>query len=245
MNHVGNVKISDFMNNGVVGVNVRILNVRLTRTKMIRTTERFEHESKWDYLTRLVNCFGATDLAVCYNYEKDGEKFFSKWLKVLDLWHLSENELIPDYPFLETRLGFILKVTHRTVLDCEIMFDIDDLSFMNEGMYEQLFDEYEHFPMFNNIFNKKKYIMKQLQVPCSVYWTGNKSYHISVLNMALRGLVPHERCKLKRDVLMLYGCDLQKSSERSMIALEDEKHYRSGLNKQVSGNSLFEFMYDV
>ncbi|KKL72046.1 hypothetical protein LCGC14_2088840, partial [marine sediment metagenome] len=102
---------------------------------------------------------------------------------------------------------------HRTVLDIEILIDIDD-----KGKHK-------------SIENKAKSICRKLRkenIVFSCCFTGSKSYHISILFPELRKHDNSNVQEFKGVFLKKIGGDLQKSSKNSMIALEGEPHYKSG-----------------
>ena len=172
--------------------------------------------SKEDWLWYLFNKLGYSELAVCNNYTgTDGEMYFSKWITYNELLYLG-----PSY-----KKNIIIKrATHRTILDIEIMFDIDDL-IMPIGNSKFKFASIELKSKF--IFQKLKELGKQPVV----YFTGNKSYHISIIIPELRRLSNYQRSNYKEKILKKFGGDLMKKSNRCMISMEDELHYRSGKPK--------------
>lgn len=175
--------------------------------------------TKEDFLYMLYNDMGATDLAVSYNYVKDNSLRFSKWVRYNTLMHLDFKDRVPGLPYFMTKQRFISKVTHRTVLDIELMIDVDD------NLY--------HFGLrtMPNIFNKSVSIYDRLRdggFQPVMYWTQNKSFHISVIIPELRGLSKYYKEQFKEQVLDYYGGDMMKKSSRCMIAMENSIHYKSG-----------------
>lgn len=178
----------------------------------LRRTGSMEH-----YMWYIYNKLGCTDTAYAYTYFVNGDMRWSNWVTYHTLMHLAQNEYVPGMPLCETRESFIDKVSHRTVLDIELMFDLDEKG------------------QFYSIKHKSQWIYNEL---CklghhpTVHFTGSKSYHISVLIPHLRGMAPHQRSKLKSDVFAFYGTDLMMASERKMIALEGRPHYKSLIRKK-------------
>ena len=70
--------------------------------------------------------------------------------------------------------------------------------------------------------------LKEARIPFSCFWTGSKSYHISVLSTDLRFMSPSQAKQFKAEFLDQIGADVAKSSSNTMIALEGAPHYRSG-----------------
>ena len=115
-----------------------------------------------------------------------------------------------------TREEFIKKATHRSVLDIELLIDIDEAG------------------EFASIKEKAQNIVKKLDhnnVIHTIYFSGSKSYHISILMPELREQDPYKRSEIKRDILSSLGADTQKASNRNMIALEGESHWKTGKQK--------------
>lgn len=184
-----------------------------------------EFESKEDFLFYLFNELGYDELCLCYNYkDKDDELQFSRWVKYKDLMNLNPDEYIPCFPIKITRKKFIEKVTHRSILDIEVLFDID--------YCEVMLDTIPY--TFPTIKDKAIWVIenlkKQRYQPVT-YFTGSKSYHISVL-LPLRELNPFHRIQIKQKLLYKYGADTQKASDRCLISMEGSKHYKSGKIKE-------------
>lgn len=178
--------------------------------------DRSKFENKNDFLWYILNNLGCNDLALCYSYRaKDGSLRFSKWYKYMALLHLDFNDNVPATN--DTREGFIRKVSHRTILDIEVCIDLDE-----KGKYK-------------SIRNKAKSIARKLKkagIKYKSYFSGSRSYHFSILFPKLRDANPEARKEFKSHFLSWIGADAQKASERSMIALEGEPHYKSGKNKK-------------
>ena len=187
----------------------------------ITPRKRLTTESMDDWLWYLTNKLGQEDLWLCQNYVLDDELRFSKWITYQQVKHYKENELIREaLPFCTTPKKFIPQVTHRRVLDIEILIDIDDLN-------------HPYF-LFDSILTKAKVIcmiLKEKGIPYIVYWTGSKSYHISYYDLSLRDLPERQRTVKKIKILESYGADLGKAIPKCMIALEGAKHYKSGKPK--------------
>ena len=177
---------------------------------MERRIIRDMSQSKEDFLFYLVNKLGYSDLKLAYNYTKDGETYYSKHIKYLDLMHLHQDEKIPG-TFL-TRRQFIAKASHRSVLDIELMLDIDEPE------------------PYRDIKTKAKVIFQKLRKKSfspSVYWTGSKSYHIGILIPEWREIQSWKLRDLKRHIIEFYGADGMKAGN-CLISLESHPHWRSG-----------------
>jgi len=180
-------------------------------------------ESNYDFLYKLFNQFGATELAI-QGMSQDNHflrRYFFKDLIEMDptKWikgYYNQDKLRPM-----TVLEFIESASHRTILDIEVMMDVDDI-------YHNILD-------FSDIRKKSQWIIRDLKrknKDVSVYFTGNKSYHISYIDEELRRITRSQRTKYKEGVLSHYYADLGKCSELNLIAIEGQPHYRSGRNKR-------------
>ncbi len=181
-----------------------------------------EFTNKQEYLYYLYNNLGFTNLEICISTVKGEDKVFSKWLKFSSLLEKSGEEWIKgafneaeSRPY--TRDEFIEASSHRTIMDIELMLDIDETE------------------IFSSIKDKSVYIyqnLKRLGFSPHVSFTGNKSYHISVLLPELRSLTKKGRKFIKDILIEDFGGDPQKSSERCMIAMLGAIHYKSGKPKK-------------
>lgn len=172
-----------------------------------------DFDTKEDFLWYLYNKLGCYDLKLCFSFiDNKGDLQFSKHIKYGDLLTLNPDDRIPGKNY--TKKWFIDKVSHRSVLDIELMFDIDDK------------DD------FNSIYDKATHICTKLKlnnIDYVCYFTGSKSYHISCLFPEFRN-----NPKLKQEVMIkifdLYKTDMQLKTGH-MIALEGMIHYKSNQEK--------------
>lgn len=176
---------------------------------------RLPNESKEEFLYHLTNNFGY-DVEISYNYEKNGQRLFSKWRSYLWLSQYEPCDYVPELRM--TRKEFIDKVTHRSILDIEILIDIDD---------PKPFDSIEE-----KFFWVKQELDKR-KLSYTVYFSGSKSYHISLLFPELRNYPKHVLFEMKKRFLEFLGADVQKAAVRTMIAFEGEPHWKTGKRKEV------------
>lgn len=177
--------------------------------------------TEWDtntFLYHIYNDLGVRGLRIAHNYtDDDGKLRFSKWIDYNTLMHLEPNERVEGT--YDTRKEFIEKATHRTILDIEVMLDID-----------------EPAPGFKTIKETSAAVcafLKRHGFTFVVHWTGSKSYHISFLVPEFRQKDHRHVHKLKSWILSeSLGADGMKASDNQMIAIEGEPHYRSGNPKQ-------------
>ena len=180
--------------------------------------------NKEEILYEMFNNKGYSELALSYNYSKEGETHFSKWVRYTTLAHLDWNELIPNYPILITREQFIKKASHRTVADVEILFDIDDrdLGINHKFKYSSISEKCEKIFL----------ALKELNLNPKCFHTGGKEYHISIIKPELRDMSLWHRRQVKSAVLSYYGTDLMMATNRKMISIQGTKHRKTGKLKQ-------------
>lgn len=186
-----------------------------------------EDMNKHEFLYHIYNDLGCTNLHLSFNYPN---KTWSRWVSYEELMSLDSHEQIAKFNHIITRDQFIEKATHRTILDIEILLDIDDAKHLK--MINQYYGL--DIPEFESIKDKAIHITKFLDangIDYAVHFTGNKSYHISVLIPKLREMIKYKRELFKRDVLLAWDCDTMCSCDRHMIAIEGALHYRSGKPK--------------
>lgn len=115
----------------------------------------------------------------------------------------------------DTGLGFLDKVNHRQILPFEIVLDIDD----NPSKKN-----------LNLICDK----LDSLLCKYIAFFTGSKGYHIHIKEKDLLFISPQQREKLRETMILYFKCDIAKKSEKSMIALENVPHWKTGkLKKRV------------
>jgi hypothetical protein len=172
--------------------------------------------NKEQYLYFLYNNLGCSGLKVCYNFKKeDGDIGWSRHILFEQLMDLRPGDLVPG-SYL-TRRQFIDKASHRSILDIELVIDIDDKG------------------KFKNTLNKAKSVAKKLNkkgIVYHAYATGSKGYHFHMLFPQLRDLSLTKRTEFKRRTIRKYGGDELKAGNGVMIAIEGEKHWKSGLVKK-------------
>jgi hypothetical protein len=148
---------------------------------------------------------------------------FSKWIRYEDLMHLGQKELVPGT--MQYKRNFMRDATHRSVLDIELMLDIDDKVNPEdpERPFASIWKKAIH--VYNEIRRRNQLIKPVMS------FTGSKSYHLSIIMPQLRDCKAQQRNRLKSALLGLYGADLQKKADRCMISMEGEMHYKSGKKK--------------
>jgi hypothetical protein len=173
---------------------------------------RRKGQSNIEFFYFLSNKLGYSELCICHNYYSNGMKGFSKWMNFLDLLKYEPEEYIKEV--FCTREEFINKATHRSVLDIELMIDIDEpgnhKSIKEKGM---------------DLCNR----LEKLGIFFTCHFSGSKSYHISILVPKLKNKSKAYILNYKQRILsQLISSDGQKASSRNMIALEGVPHWKTG-----------------
>lgn len=178
-------------------------------------------------LWKYYNDYGFTQLwlQTCKRNE-EGEPIFSKRIKYEKLLELDDNDYIKEAYC--TKKTFLEKASHRSILDIELVIDIDEPKPFNNNEEKAR----------NTVIKLKSRGIKNIKC----YKTGSKGYHIHIIFKEL-ALYRHEKGGInkiideKQRVLKYLGGDLLKSSHRTGIALEHAKHWKSGkVKEEVSFN---------
>lgn len=106
---------------------------------------------------------------------------------------------------------FFDKCNQRQILTNEVVLDLE-----NKEEYESILNKLIE----ENLFFR-------------AYSTGSKGFHFHLFFN--RKLVPEE----KEVVIKYFNCDIQKNSNRTMIALENELHWKSGKPKTLTYDNLY------
>ena len=179
--------------------------------------------TKRERLYYMFNNLGFTELNLCYNYLKGDVMRWSRWVRYMDLIHLSEKQSVPGWRY-DTKKEFFENASHRSILDIELLFDIDDLILNGSTQFGSIKEK--SFWVYHKLINVEKFNT------VSFWFTGNKSDHLSVILPELRYMSKQKRRNYKYELLKKYGADVQKAGDRCMIAMENAVHYRSGKPKE-------------
>ena len=182
--------------------------------------DRKEYVTVESYLFHLYNDLGYYDLEVAYNYiRKDNTTGFSKWVRFDLLMSLDYDDKVEGT--FDTKRSFLDKITHRSVLDIEVILDIDSTP---EGSVDP-----------NDIKEYAKKVIKKIKERGffgEYFFSGSKSVHASYLFPELRDLDNNARDRFKKAFIMRFKADAAKSSRRNMIALEGVPHWKTGVVKE-------------
>ena len=152
------------------------------------------------YLQKLCNKYGDFYITNSFRGE-DEELHWFKHRSIIECWES------------EKGLWFLSKATHRTCLKCEIVLDMDeDISLLR---LNRICDSLE-----------KKYNFQY-----KAYSTGSKGYHIHILVPEMIHETYDKRKKMRLSLIgKTTGWDMDglKISEKSMIAIENIPHWKTG-----------------
>lgn len=120
-----------------------------------------------------------------------------------------------------SRSEFEENANQRTVLDSEILLDVDDK---------------EHDILsFTTIEEKAKFIYYRIKSIYNItpvcFFTRSKSYHISFFDTNLGILLPSQRKRYRECIIEQFGCDMDLANDNHTIALEWSNHYKSNKEK--------------
>jgi len=170
----------------------------------------FENQELWLYY--LSNSLGNPNMKICMSGRtKEGDIWFSKRYSLIELYSIEPNNKVylnNSETRSVSRIEFINKATHRTILDIELVFDVDDEPILETA--QKIMKRYE----------KEKPVC---------YFTGSKSYHIHIFKFELRDYQALQ--KARGNLLNKLNCDSGKGSSNNMIAIEGALHYKSGKPK--------------
>lgn len=182
---------------------------------------RNDYGTQSEWLFHLQNDLGNNDLEICLSGKtREGNIWFSKRYKLFNLMHLNPSDLIStdtQDKIKKPIWWFIQNATHRSILDIEIVIDIDD-----KGEYESIKDK--AIDIIKNL--KKNFSDTQFKV----YFTGSKSYHIHIFIQEFRDIPIRDELK-KTFLADFVEADALKVG-KNMIALEGAPHYKSGQIKE-------------
>jgi len=180
---------------------------------------RTNYRSNESYLFHLYNDLGCKDLKVACSFRKDNKDiYWSKWFLFEDLQHKDRDDFVwKGY----TRTKFLEKISHRSVLDIEVMLDIDEDEFGSSKK--------EDIEVLGNKIcrklNSKGFIYE-------VFFSGSKSYHISILFPQLRNQTKYGQEHFKKAFIKTHFGDKMKFHTNCMIALEGVEHWKTGIIKE-------------
>lgn len=114
----------------------------------------------------------------------------------------------------EKGMESLSKMNVRQILPCEIVLDMDND--VSEKKLNEICDALE-----------------KCGFPYKAYFTGSKGYHIHIFDNDLVSYSEQSRQKIRHFLISKFGCDMMKASEKTMIALEDVPHFKTGNPKRI------------
>lgn len=115
---------------------------------------------------------------------------------------------------LESDYGLQLleKANHRQILPIELVLDMDEKPSLQK---------------LNIICDK----LDELECIYYAYFTGSRGYHIHIFDY---DFISHKnRNSIRQGLINHWGCDILKSSENVMIAMENKPHWKTGIKKEL------------
>jgi len=138
------------------------------------------------------------DFKIAWSFDSSQGMIWTKHRSVLECWHSDKG------------LWFLKNANHRNILNCEIVLDKDE----GDNMLKWLLDTCS--------------VLDSLSYPYRAYQTGSKGYHIHILTTELALCNRFNREQIREVVIDRFGCDLMKKSDSTMIAIEDNPHWKTG-----------------
>jgi hypothetical protein len=132
---------------------------------------------------------------------------WTKWKSVLYCWENLDKE--------EWRLK---TANNRTIFNDELVLDLDG---------NQTIKQKEKHITTNIIPTLKKYGIYNYKI----YYSGSKGHHIHIIIKMLGTRKLSYQKLIKQTIITKTGCDLAKTTKRTMIALENTPHWKTGKPK--------------
>jgi len=143
------------------------------------------------------------DFKVAIGDQRDKDK--PKWTKHQKVLLLWESD---------KGMEFLGRVNCRQILPCEIVLDMDND--VSEKKLNEICD-----------------ILDKYGFPFKAYFTGSKGFHIHIFDDDLAKYSEQSRYKIRHFLISKFGCDTMKASEKTMIALENVPHFKTGNPKKI------------
>jgi len=176
---------------------------------------------------------GLNDPDLKYREEETQLQRLSRWANIygdfkvahsyLDekgIHHFSKHRSVLECLETDWEIEFLEKANHRQILPIELVFDLDEKPTLED--FNKLCDHLDSYG--ESYFG---------------FFTGSKGYHIHSFNYDLVN-IPQQHTKfLKEHILEEWNADLHKSSDKVMIAMEYQAHWKTGKQKRVIRNGRF------
>lgn len=180
---------------------------------------REKYSTNEAYLFHLYNDFGVTDLKVACSFRKGEDVFWSKWISFEELMSKDYDDIVWKNT---TKRDFLKQISHRTIMDVELMLDIDETP---SGSSDKE-DIKEYSIKYCKLLRAKGYTFE-------AFFSGSKSFHISLLFPEFRNYSKYTVESIKKRLLERVSADKVKFHSSCMIALEGVPHWKTGVVKEV------------
>lgn len=151
-------------------------------------------------LQTLCNKYGDFKVAKSWK-DKEGETHWSKHRTVMECWNSEDG------------INWLNQVSHRQILPCEIVLDMDENP-TKEDM------------------NKICDLLEKYHEEYACYFTGSRGYHIHIKDKALPLMTKQKREIVRESLCKALRMDEMKKNE-VMIALENVPHWKTGELKTI------------
>ncbi|MBI3051035.1 hypothetical protein HYY74_01115 [Candidatus Woesearchaeota archaeon] len=179
-------------------------------TQYSRVTLRYVSQ-KWGGLQDSCNRFGDYNLAYAKKLE-DGSSIWSERHSVMELWHLNLTDHVPLYKKTSVPVWkFIELANNRSIHEAELILDLEA-----PERYEEV---------------KDKLLSRGLEF--EAYLTGSRGYHFNAIFRDFPLMSVSRRQQVRKQFIEYFGCDVLKSSDKTMIALEGAPHWKTGIHKRL------------
>lgn len=142
------------------------------------------------------------DFHVCGTYEKNGERLFTKWKTFHEaIFPIDFDGTCKDWK----KESYFKQINQRQILPNELVLDVEEPERIQE------------------IVDK----LKTLSFDSFTVWhTGSRGFHIHIFSS--KPVKEKTRETIKTFIVNEFGTDVQKCSEKNLIALEDCPHWKTG-----------------
>ena len=169
--------------------------------------------TKQGWLDYLLNTYGQFKIAYGQR-NPDQTEYWTKHIPYSDLQFLNETDNIKKldntYPNA-TKKDFIAAANNRTILHNEIILDIDHHASLEPALL----------------------FLNKHEIPYENWTTGSRGNHIHIIEPELSRYDEYEAKLFKERFIFAYDADLMKKSTKTMIALENTPHWKTGQPKRI------------
>lgn len=153
------------------------------------------------------------DFYLCGTYEKDGEKLFTKWKKYSECIFPVDFDGTSDNWKIQK---FFDEINQKQIIPSELVLDVEEKKKIKPIV-----------TTLKNLESVDEYF---------IYDTGSKGYHVHIF-------LSNEEFSEKEKLFLIkkFGVDAQKASSKTMIALENCPHWKTGkIKRQISEEEILD-----